>query len=331
VVAIEVAGYFALVGDPFFPWGVVLPRVAGDAREFATGFWIYPKAMLGLIPYGLGVFGFFYVVALLALVVVAIRGRAGSLALVGLWVVSLFLILNFGSTSLVEYRPLHKQFRFLSVLTLPLTVLVAAFLEDLRTNPIAPPRIARWFRGPVLATAVLVFLLLTSVPAAIALSRYRAQETAPIRWVAGLIAQRPDLPVYVPNDTWFHFLPFFLRHEGTLALPYYPRRGLRHYHRLCLLEAGTPLAEIAGYVVVDEGTDLGRHLMARVNFPFPHWTGVGTLGGLRLFLAEGRIPSAGGDGASVRGQRDLRPFRTDASVPPSPRVSGACSVRHAPR
>jgi len=285
VVAIEITAYSRLVGDPFFPWRVTLPRVAADAERFTTDFWLYPKAVLGLIPYGMAAFGFFYIVALLALVTMAVRGRLRSVAVVCLWAASLFLLLNFGSTSLREYQPLHKQFRFLSVLTLPITLLIGVFLRDLRAGLIALPRLGRPLRGSALSIALLSFLILTSIPAAFALSRYRAQETAPFRWVARQVAERPDLPVYVPNDDWFHFLPFFLRHEGALALPYYPRKGLRHYHRLRLLEAKLPLTDIVGYVVLDGNFEAAQQIMKKTGFP-PHWTALGSLGRVHLFLAH---------------------------------------------
>ncbi|MFC1572478.1 glycosyltransferase family 39 protein [Candidatus Eisenbacteria bacterium] len=75
--------------------------------------------------------GIFYLAAIGALLAV-IRLRRGAL-LATAWFVVTYLIMELGSTSLSEYRPLFKQARYLSILTVPGSVLAGACLVELQS------------------------------------------------------------------------------------------------------------------------------------------------------------------------------------------------------
>src|SRR3989344_4068711 len=97
-------------------------------------------------------FGFFTVFLLMALVYVAVFRRKEATA-VSLWFITLFLYLNFGSTSLTSYVLLPGGTpRYLEMLTFPGLLLIAFFISE---------------EGPLvrkcIAPFAVVFLLLTSV------------------------------------------------------------------------------------------------------------------------------------------------------------------------
>ena len=77
---------------------------------------------------------------------IALRIREQRLAFCGLWLGSLLLLFNFGTTSLDYYKPLVLFQRYLYPLVLPSVLLVAGFLALLRRGgmrewPLALPRI----------------------------------------------------------------------------------------------------------------------------------------------------------------------------------------------
>jgi hypothetical protein len=111
-------------------WLELNPRDLG-----LTGLGIYPKAMLASY-----LFGSFFYLALLGLLVEGIRyirhteerGRLGRLAFVpGVWACLMFLYLEFGSSSIGEYRPVFKLPHYLVLITIPASLLAAAFFVEL--------------------------------------------------------------------------------------------------------------------------------------------------------------------------------------------------------
>lgn len=291
VLGLEGGLHFLLVGDPLHAWRVNFARVAADAETFSTDMWVYPLAMLGGTRYGLGVFGLFFPITAGAVALMAWRERLKRAWVPLLWLGILFAFFQFASTSLFAYRPLHRQFRFLSVLILPAVLLLGIFVMDLWRGA---GLLGRWDgrgAGKLLAGVVVVTLVVSSLGAAWMLARYRAERVAPYKWVAGLVAKEPGLPVYVPQRDWLHFLPFFLREEGTLREPFYPRFQRASIHRLHLWSHESVGQATGGFVLVDRGREPAPGVSAR-GLPPTGVAPVGVRGNLFLYRLPGpRAPA----------------------------------------
>lgn len=94
----------------------------------------YPPAMLNLVDYYSGtpntrIYGFFFYFVFLALIYSLIRREKRSYVLI-IWMLSLFLYLQIGTRSLSEYLLFGKEYRYLTIITVPALIILASFLLD---------------------------------------------------------------------------------------------------------------------------------------------------------------------------------------------------------
>jgi hypothetical protein len=126
-------GLIALLGGDFLSQLELLARDATAADFVGTGEILgHLREMVGLN----GDFGLLYTLLGPILVYAAIRAwreEAYRLPLVAF--LSLYLFFEFGSTTLTSYRPIWKQTRFLTILTIPACVLLAAVSVRLLSLP----------------------------------------------------------------------------------------------------------------------------------------------------------------------------------------------------
>ncbi len=297
VLGLDAGVNFLLAGDAFHAWRVNFARVAADAEIFSRDMGVYPLAMVGWTRYGLATFGLFFPATVFAVGLMAWRGTLKRAWVPLLWLGIIFLFFQFSSSSLFEYRSLHRQFRFLSVLILPTVLLLGIFVAGCWSGAGLPGRRDGRAAGKALAGGVVVTLALSSLGGAWMLARYRAEQVAPYKWVAEAVAKRPELPVYVPDSSWLHFLPFFLRGEGALRDPYYPRSQRASVHRLHLSSHEPAGQGAERFVLVDRGREpaegMGAAGLAPVG-PAP----VGVRENLLLY----RLPGTGasGEGRAAR-------------------------------
>lgn len=197
----------ALAGDPLFSLGSQLAKLAADTAVYPEGHMVYLRGLLGLDLYGLALFSIYFYLFALAVVSFA-RGRKIALIWLPLvWFAVVFAYLEFGPASFAPYKPVHKQLRFLSMATLPLIVVAAAYLSGLR----------RHIAWPILGLA-----LAASVIGAREMSGYQAREAAPARLAAGYIAPHAPSAVYV-DGYLAQYLGYLAR--GSRSDPYYPAPG----------------------------------------------------------------------------------------------------------
>lgn len=195
----------ALAGDPLFSLRSQLAKLAADTAVYPEGHLVYLRGLLGLDLYGLALFGVIFYLFAAAAVGFAREKRLAQVWLPLAWFAVVLAYLEFGPASLSPYKPVHKQLRFLSMATLPMIAVSAAYLSGLR-------RALAW---PVLGLA-----LAASVIGAREMSAYQAREAAPARLAAAYIERQDPSAVYADGYV-FQYLGY--RSRGALNEPYYPR------------------------------------------------------------------------------------------------------------
>lgn len=197
----------ALTGDPLFGLRAQLAKLAADTAIYPEGHLVYLRGLLGLDLYGLALFGVIFYLFAAALLGFARKKRLAQIWLPLAWVAVVLAYLEFGPASLSPYKPVHKQLRFLSMATLPMIAVAAAYLSELR----------RQIAWPVLGLA-----LAASVIGAREMSAYQAREAAPARLAAGYIERYAPSAVYADG-----YLAQYLgyRSRGEHREPYYPMPG----------------------------------------------------------------------------------------------------------
>ena len=197
----------ALAGDPLFSLRSQLAKLAADTAVYPDGHLVYLRGLLGLDLYGLALFGFIFYLFAASVLGFAGKKRLAQIWLPLAWFAVVLAYLEFGPASLSPYKPVHKQLRFLSMATLPMIAVAAAYLSELR-------RALAW---PVLGLA-----LAASVIGAREMSAYQAREAAPARLAAGYIERRAPSAVYA-DGYLFQYLAYGSRTSSRD--PYYQGPG----------------------------------------------------------------------------------------------------------
>jgi len=147
----EFAYFLSATGIPFFrqrfissigpKWLILHP-----VDKTLLGWWAYPKAMFFSYSFGL----FFYLVAAGLAAWAASRWRSGPAsresssrwAFPVVWMLWIFLYLQFGSSSFTEYRPVFKISHYLVAISIPASLLAAyGFFQ------VPLERCRKWIRG----------------------------------------------------------------------------------------------------------------------------------------------------------------------------------------
>jgi hypothetical protein len=152
------------------------------------------------------------------------------LLLAAVWFLATLLLIEFGSSSLSEYRPLFKQERYLSIAAVPATLLVGMLLAGLRTCFGVPGRFGRI--GSALRLAPALALVLFTATSLIALERggrWKVQRRAQMRSVMERIRQWKGSTVYVTHWLWNTRVGFFMEYADD----YFPS-GYHPYHAVDL-------------------------------------------------------------------------------------------------
>lgn len=167
--------------------------------------------------------GLFFLAGLGALVALAKRRRGP--VLVTAWFVLVYLVIEFGSSSLTDYRPLFKQERYLSIVLVPGAILAGVALGDLR--------MMLGSRAPALARIVPLTLLVLCSIGAVRTIEYRTAwgqiRRGELQALGDVVRDHRGQVVYVMHWLWNTRVGFFLDYA-----PEYVPSGYAPYHALRL-------------------------------------------------------------------------------------------------
>jgi hypothetical protein len=155
-----------------------------------------------------------------------VRGEdRGALLALG-WLAGTYLIIEFASTSLTEYRPMFKQTRYVSMLSVPGALLAgvgAAWLH----------RAAR-ARGRLALAALFAILLAGSIATLRREAVFAEARSEPLARIAEHVRRYEGRTIYVTHWLWNTRVGFFMRYRDA----YFPS-GYAPY-RSVLLEDADP-------------------------------------------------------------------------------------------
>jgi 4-amino-4-deoxy-L-arabinose transferase-like glycosyltransferase len=158
VAFIEGVSYYRSTGDFLFKYNHTLTHYAGD-HAFNKDLTMYPKIMFHVNSQGKfhfqgkenSYYGFYYIFTLLALIYGLTQFKRNAYFF-NIWLLTVFLYLQWGSMSFTEYNPLHRLPRHLSLVTPPMILCLAFFIGNFR------PQLIRKFISPI----ILSFLVISS-------------------------------------------------------------------------------------------------------------------------------------------------------------------------
>jgi hypothetical protein len=224
-------------GNPFFKLDLS-KYVYAQLKAVAPRQPLYYTKLL-LAPFA-GGGGVFYLAGLGGLA--ALAGRRREALFFALWFALTWAFLDFGSLSVTEYRPLSKEVRYFSVVSVPAVILAgyaiawARRVAARRTAALphvtqgvngARPR-GRWVEGTVVTVACLLVAVVSLRTLYVEGRPLRAQQ-AKIRTVRDHVLRYEGKPVYVTHWFWNTEVGFFMRFDDD----YFPS-GYDPYHAVRL-------------------------------------------------------------------------------------------------
>jgi len=158
VILIEGASYYKVTGDFFFKYNHTLTHYAGE-HGFCKDLTTYPRIMFHLNSRGKfqfqgkehSYYGFYYIFTLFALIYGLTQFKRNAY-FINIWLLTVFLYLQWGSMSFTEYIPLHRLARHLSLVTPAMILCLAFFIVNFR-----PEKIRKY-----ISPAIVSFLVITS-------------------------------------------------------------------------------------------------------------------------------------------------------------------------
>jgi 4-amino-4-deoxy-L-arabinose transferase-like glycosyltransferase len=198
VVALEASLYYVSFGDPFLKHAGTVSHYASAGPEFFRDLWHYPRRMFfvdrdwrvhALDDNG-RVYGYYFVLALPALALGFARGGV-RFAMVGSWLIVVWLFLQWGTMSFSRWNFLHRLDRHLELLTPALVLVIAYMLGQFRS------RWGRWIVVP----AAMVFLAVTSWHTMVARHRQLTSDVALMAPIHQLLELARPAHVYTDTQT----------------------------------------------------------------------------------------------------------------------------------
>ncbi|MEW6096773.1 MAG: glycosyltransferase family 39 protein [bacterium] len=168
--------------------------------------WRYPRSFfISLYPYGF----FFYFTTISAIYGLIKRQRSFNILL--LWIVILFLYLQFGTTSFSHYALLSRLPRYLAVISIPIVLLTSAFLIEKQN----------WLKGKFCIISV-VFLILTSLFFS-DLNMLDFEDARTIEAIYKRLGPELNKPVYI-DERAGNALRFLYNYKKNKYIKFYTRR-----------------------------------------------------------------------------------------------------------
>ena len=242
--------------DPLMASGYIPPN---DQNRFTALYYMMPGFFRGFQG-GTGMlssmYGLIFYVGIPCLGYTAFRGmrRRNPLWTVpGWWFLVVYLLLEFGTVSFSEYRMMKKLPRFLLTLTPPMAIAYGAVLaEATGFRPFAGTN-AKWrfrARWATLVPAGLIMLLVMTFSAGAMVHQHEGlmRNVSIFRTVyRGVLADRPNLPVYHTGGWWANKLSFYYMPDIRYAeMPW------RHTDMIRDLGAASDPSMLAGsHIILD--------------------------------------------------------------------------------
>jgi len=247
VTAVFLLYQWAETGNPLFKWDLSRYVYAQLKAVSPHQPLYYTKLMLAPFAGGGGVFYLAGVGGLAALL-----GKRRDALFLALWMALTWAYLDFGSLSLTEYRPLSKEVRYFSVVSVPAVILAGYAIAWLRGA--AGARFGKRAGGAAVAALCTLVALVSIRTLHVERAPLRAQQ-AKIRIVRDQVRRYQGKPVYVTHWFWNTEIGFFMRFEKD----YFPS-GYDPYHAVRLASADT--ASLNRYVqTLEPGKPIGPGLL----------------------------------------------------------------------
>lgn len=196
---LEFAYYYLITGDALHRFevlanqqlssgtGIKIVNMAGQIDKSSLK-WVLEPFIRPILEQELG----FTFLILWPIVIYQIFKKNAAVALLLLWIIPLFIYINYGTTSPFKYYPLRRLPRYLSVISIPIMILIAWHLRSVGY------KWRNWLIGLTLASSVLA-LLLDNSPQAM------SREKSAVEY----INSHPNETFYVSNGIYFN-IKFYL-------------------------------------------------------------------------------------------------------------------------
>lgn len=175
--------------------------------------------------------GVFYLAA--AGAVAAVRTRNRPALFLTLFLVAMWILIEYISSSLTTYRPLYKYVRYASILSVPAVVLSGYGLGWVRRSLGGlDRRRGAWRAGTIAVVSIIAVLFLTSIVTLKKAGSWAGQRRAQLERLRGHVVAADDKPVYVTHWLWNTRVGYFMGFDDA----YFPS-GYDPYHALRLDDA----------------------------------------------------------------------------------------------
>ncbi|MFZ5800390.1 MAG: ArnT family glycosyltransferase [Candidatus Omnitrophota bacterium] len=224
----------------------------------------YPRSLLGLSRYGLANFSFFFYLFLAAMIY-SIAKKKKDMVILLIWVIPVFLFLQFGFIDLKNRIPIHHDERYLTIIIIPMVLSVAAFLSEWRVT--SEVKSGKTSAGIVIL--LLIIFALSSLYGAFRIRKNLSVDASPYKLAYERLKLLPLKPIYCISRQWPLRLNFYFQYR--LGYDYFEnlRGGKLSY--LKLVEGTPDYRSIQGYVVLHERyvyfDDYGHPLARRNDLP----------------------------------------------------------------
>lgn len=194
--------YLSTIGDFFVRFkietGHYIPELGGVNKDLN----FYPTILLKKTGPYFSFFGYFFFFVLISMIYIIFARERKAFFLI-VWLASVLIYLQYGTMNPFEYTLLNRIGRFLNVVTIPTTLIIAYFLIK---NKIP-------FKNVILVVFT-GFLFVTSIYYISKMTFYMNQAMIDFRTVADFLRKQPKKDVYTDYDT-VGKLNFFLAYEWT--------------------------------------------------------------------------------------------------------------------
>ncbi len=275
----NVAYQWIVTGDPLFKAHIsalILETEVPPVRPF-----YYVNVLLR--PFA-GHGGVFYLAGAGAVAALRARNRP-ALFLTG-FLVAMWVLIEFISSSVTTYRPLYKYVRYASMLSVPAVVLSGYGLVWIRRS-LGGPGARRGFgrAGSVAVVSIVALLFLTSIVTLKKAGSWAGKRRAQLERLGGYVTAAQGKPVYVTHWLWNTRAGYFMDFDDA----YFPS-GYDPYHalRLDAADAGS----LNRYVqTLTAGEELRGGLLIHDETLFAAGLSAGRTEGRDYSVGTGEIPS----------------------------------------
>lgn len=186
--------------------------------EFVTDFDFYPKIMFNLdhnYMYSWNnrytYFGFFYYLVIISIIFIVMKKIKNAYVII-LWLLSVFLYMQFGTMSISEYIPMHRLDRHLTVIEVPSIILFSVFIYNFSKNKIRK----------AISIFIIIILILSFIGYIKNIYYFQKGAVEDTKRIFEFIRERPKKVVYSDWGTIGHLMFYFKfeRNEYLRGLDY---------------------------------------------------------------------------------------------------------------